>query len=53
MVRRGFRIDLELWEAAKAKAGLIPISVIIRLLLIKFASGEIGLKELEEDEHSS
>jgi hypothetical protein len=44
MVRRGLRIDLELWEQAKTKAGLIPISVIIRLLLKKWIKGEINLE---------
>ncbi len=38
-----FRLKPALIEQLKAKAGSIPISVIIRRLLEKYIKGEVGL----------
>lgn len=37
------RFPSVLWEQAKAKAGLIPMARIVRLLLEKWVKGEIDL----------
>ena len=38
-----FRIPEDLLEELKAKAGMIPLSVIIRRLIEKYIKGEVGL----------
>lgn len=43
------RIESELMDEVKKRAGIIPISRIIRLLLKKWLSGEIKLDYTEED----
>ena len=43
------RVELELMQQAKKKAGIIPISRIIRILLKKWLAGEIAIDYTEED----
>lgn len=43
MKPRGIKFPSNLWEAAKEKAGTMPLSVILRRLLEKWVKGEISL----------
>lgn len=43
------RVELELMEQAKKKAGVVPISRIIRILLKKWLSGQIKIDYTDED----
>lgn len=43
------RIEENLIDAAKKKAGVVPISRVIRLLLRKWLRGEIELDYTQED----
>lgn len=43
MVTRGLSVSLSLWEQAQKKAGMRPMSAIIRRLLEKWVKGEIEL----------
>ena len=41
MTQRSISIDMPLWNKAKEKAGMIPISAIIRKLLQLWVSGDL------------
>ena len=43
MKPRGIKFPDRLWQAAKEKAGIIPMSVILRRLLEKWVEGKISL----------
>lgn len=43
------RVELELMAQAKKKAGVVPISRIIRILLKKWLSGQIEIDYTKED----
>jgi predicted CopG family antitoxin len=43
MVTRSISIHLDVWEQAQKKAGMIPMSAIIRRLIAKWLKGEIEL----------
>lgn len=43
------RVELELMEQAKKKAGVVPISRIIRILLKKWLTGQIVIDYTDED----
>lgn len=45
---RSVKISDTLWEKAKKKAGLIPVSAVIRELLDKWIRGEIDLESEEK-----
>lgn len=45
MVRRGLKVDLSLWEKAKTKAGITPISAVIRRLLEKWLKDEVDIND--------
>lgn len=44
---RSVKVEDSLWNAAKEKAGMVPLSAVIRELLRKWANGEIELNEGE------
>lgn len=45
MVNRSVSVQLSLWDAAQRKAGLAPISAVIRILLRKWMKGEIEISQ--------
>lgn len=45
MITRSLSIELSLWDQAKRKAGIAPVSGIIRALLRKWLKGEIQLSD--------
>lgn len=45
MIIRSVSMSLELWERAKVKAGLTPLSAIIRVLLEGWLEGEFKIRQ--------
>lgn len=51
MVNRSLSIELSLWKQAQRKAGLLPISAVIRRLLQLWIAGKIRLEDYNDEEN--
>ncbi len=49
MEQYSVRMTPSLWETAKRKAGFVPLSVVIRMLIEKWLSGEIIIDLTKRD----
>lgn len=49
MEQYSVRMTPTLWETAKQKAGFVPLSVVIRILIEKWLSGEIVINLTKKD----
>lgn len=49
MEQYSIRMTPSLWETAKRKAGFVPLSVVVRMLIEKWLSGEIVIDLTKKD----